>query len=59
MTGELKLPLPLPKSIETLLEPPFAAPKSRSPSPSKSPVHTENGLSPQGKLVAEANVPSP
>ena len=45
-------PVPLPKSIETLLEPTLATAKSKIVSPLKSPTATERGRSPTGKLVA-------
>ena len=45
-------PVPLPKSIETLLEFRLAIARSKIVSPLKSPTATENGESPTAKLVA-------
>ena len=45
-------PVPVPKSIETLLETTLATAKSKIVSPLKSPTATESGLIPTAKLVA-------
>ncbi|MBA7610937.1 hypothetical protein ES703_18151 [subsurface metagenome] len=42
-----------------LLEPSLAVPKSRYPSPSKSPAHTDQGELPVEKVFGEPSVPSP
>ena len=50
-------PVPLPKSIETLLEPTLATARSKNVSPLKSPTATDNGPAPTPKLVAVPNEP--
>ena len=45
-------PVPLPKSIETLLEPALTTAISKNVSPLKSPTATEDGEVPTAKLVA-------
>ena len=45
-------PVPLPKSIETLLESKLVTARSKSVSPLKSPTATERGADPTVKLVA-------
>ena len=53
------MPVPVPKSIETLSEPKIATAKSNLVSPLKSPTATEFGKDPTAKLVALPNVPVP
>ena len=53
------LPVPLPSSTDTELEPPLAVARSLRPSPLKSPTATEAGLLPVAGDVVAVNVPSP
>ena len=53
------MPVPLPKSIETLLEHKLATAISKNVSPLKSPTATEAGPVPAAKLVAVPNEPVP
>ena len=55
----LKLPVPSPSKIETLLESEFATARSCLPSPLKSPTATEIGPLPVPKLVAALKLPVP
>ena len=55
----LKLPVPVPSKIETLLELEFAMARSSLPSPLKSPTATELGPEPAAKLVAALKLPVP
>ena len=60
VAGVINPPAPLPKSIETLLEPALATAKSNLVSPLKSPTATELGADPTAKLVAGViNPPAP
>src|SRR6266852_4927983 len=54
-----KVPSPLPKSTETLLEPKFATAKSRLPSSLKAPTATEEGALPAVTFRAGWKLPSP
>ena len=59
LVGAPNDPVPLPKSIETLLEALLATAKSKNVSPLKSPTATEDGAVPTAKLVAVPNDPVP
>ena len=55
LVAALKLPVPVPSKIETLLESKFASARSSLPSPLKSPATRETGFPPV-KLVAAAKL---
>src|SRR5439155_11825128 len=54
-----KLPVPVPSSTATLLDPLRATARSGRPSPLKSPTATEDGRDPTVKLVAAPKLPVP
>ena len=54
-----KLPVPVPRRIETLLELKFATARSGRPSALKSPLVTDVGLVPVGKSVWVPKLPVP
>src|SRR5262244_2069181 len=57
--ADWKLPSPLPKNTETLLELALATARSSAPSPLKSPTATETGVLPTVRLCAGWKLPSP
>ena len=57
LVGALKLPVPVPNKIETLLS--FATARSSLRSPLKSPTATERGSGPTAKLVGALKLPVP